>query len=73
MEELAVRLNKIEDSYYDFVVAVLNYINKKQSRKEKIDYFMNNNPEALTSDILEFISRQDDFYEDAAYVQMEVG
>ena len=32
---------------------------------------MNKNPLASTSDILEFISEQDDFYEDAAYAEMD--
>ena len=33
---------------------------------------LNNNPSALSSDILDFISEQDDFYEDAAYAHAEV-
>ena len=44
------------------------YVNKKDSRLKAVDSFMNNNPSALSSDILEFISKQDDFYEDAAFV-----
>lgn len=73
MEEFTIKLNQIEDSYYDFVVAVLTYVNKKQSRYEAVRGFMDANPEALSSDILEFIADQDDFFEDSVYAQAKVG
>lgn len=72
MEDLAVRLNNIEDSYYGFVVAVLTYVKKKQSRFDRINDFLNHNPTALTSEILTFISEQEDFYEDAALAHAKV-
>lgn len=65
-EALAIKLNNVADSYYGFVVAVLTYVNNKESRMEVVENYINNNPSALSSDILEFISKQDDFYEDAA-------
>ena len=68
MEEFAIILNNVTDSYYGFIIAVLTYVKKKDSRLKAVDSFMNNNPSALSSDILEFISKQDDFYEDAAFV-----
>lgn len=67
MKELTIRLNNVEDSYYGFVAGVLTYVKKKESRYTKVKDSMDNNPSALTSDILEFISNQDDFYEDAVY------
>lgn len=73
MTEFTIRLNEVADSYYGFVVAVLTYVKKKSSRYDRVNEFMNNNPEALSSDILEFISNQDDFYEDAARPQAQVG
>ena len=73
MEEFTIKLNQIEDSYYDFVVAVLTYVNKKQSRYEAVRGFMDAHPEALSSDILEFIADQDDFFEDSVYAQAKVG
>lgn len=72
MENFTIRLNNVADSYYDFVVAVLTYVNNKKSRLEVVENFMNNNPSALTSDILGFISQQPDFFDDAAYVQAKV-
>lgn len=64
MEEFTIRLNNIKDSYYGFVVAVLNYVKGNNSRYDIVSTFMDNNPEALSSDILEFISGQNDFYDD---------
>ncbi len=72
MEELAVRLNNVPDSYYGFVVAVLTYVNNnKRTRKGVVEEFLDSNPNALSSEILEFISGQDDFYEDAAFATSE--
>ncbi len=73
MEEFTIMLNNIEDSYYDFIVAVLTYVKKKQRRFDVVKEFIENNPTALTSDILAFISEQEDFYEDAAYAHAQVG
>ena len=56
-----------------FIVAALTYVKKKPSRLEAVETFMNDNSNALTSDILGFISEQDDFYEDAAPAWAEAG
>ena len=71
MEKFVIKLNKVADSYYDFVVAVLTYVKNKDSRLEVVEGYIDNNPSALTSDILEYISEQDDFYEDATYEQAD--
>lgn len=73
MESITMRLNNIADSYYDFVVAVLTYVNNKKARLGIVEQFLNDNPQALASDVLGFIASQDDFYEDAAYARAEVG
>ena len=67
MEAFTIRLTNVADSYYDFVAAVLTYVKNKKSRISIVGKFMDDNPNALSSDILEFISKQDDFFEDAAY------
>lgn len=72
MSEFTIRLNSVPDSYYGFVVAVLSYVKTNNIRYNKVNEYMNNNPKALTSDILEFISNQDDFYDNAAYAQAQV-
>ena len=71
MEAFTIKLNNVADSYYGFVVAVLTYVKNKEARLEVVERFMNNNPSALSYDILEFISEQDDFYEDAAYAHAD--
>ena len=72
-DELTIRLNNISDSYYGFVAAVLTYVKQKQSRFEAVVNFMDGNPGATTSDILLFISNQDDFYEDIQGQRVNVG
>lgn len=72
MEKLTIRLNSVKDTYYGFVAAVLTYVKKKPSRQKKVEAFMENHPGALTADILDFISNQDDFFDDAAYDHAEV-
>lgn len=72
MDAFKTKLINVADSYYGFVVAVLTYVKKKNSRLKAVEQFMIDNPSALTSDILSFISEQDDFYEDAAFAQAEV-
>lgn len=64
MNELKRMLNNVNDSYYDFVVAVLTYANKKEARTTSIKKFIADNPNATTSEILSFISEQNDFWED---------
>lgn len=72
MDNFTVKLNNVADSYYGFVVAVLTYVNNKKSRLATVETFLEDNPSALSSDILEFISEQDDFYEDAARARADV-
>ena len=60
-------LEKVEDSYDGFVAAVLTYTNKNDIRYECVRTYMEQHPKALSSDILEFISKQNDFYDDAVY------
>ena len=67
MEELVNLLNKVEDAYFDFVIAMVKYAEKKQSRKEALVQYLKNHSDATSSDVIEFVSEQADFYEDAAY------
>ncbi len=71
MEEFTISLNNVPDSYYGFVTAVLTYVKNKESRRQIVEEYMYSNPSALTADILEFISQQDDFGDDAARVHAE--
>jgi len=70
MSELSVMLNEIEDSYYDFVSAMLHYAEKKPSRSEALLTYLKKNPTAKSSEVIRFVSEQPDFFEDAAYMQV---
>ena len=69
MEELTKLLNDVQGSYYDFVVAMLHYAKKKKSRLVVLTDFIKKIKDLTTSDIIEFVSSQPDFYEDAAYTK----
>lgn len=66
MEELTRLLNAVSDSYYDFVTAMLKYASKKESRMRILTEYLKENTKATTSDIIFFVSTQEDFFEDAA-------
>ena len=69
MGELAALLNQVEDSYFDFISAMLHYAQKTESRQTLLIDYLKNHPEAKSSDVIRFVSDQPDFYEDAAYMQ----
>ena len=63
MEELTKLLNNVKGSYYDFVVAMLHYAQKKKSRLVVLTDYIKKNKDLTTSDIIEFVSSQPDFFE----------
>ncbi|MCQ2521411.1 MAG: hypothetical protein MJ105_03440 [Lachnospiraceae bacterium] len=71
MEEFAIRLNNVPNSYYGFVSAVLSYVKKNQTRFDVVSKYMNENPTSNSSDILWFISQQPDFFEDSVSYSSE--
>ena len=66
MGELKKLLQNVGDSYNDFVMGMMNYADFNADREERLIGYLKNNPEALSSDIIEFVSKQADFYEDAS-------
>ena len=65
MEKLTEMLNNISDSYYDFVVSVLNYAKRNNKNTEAMIAFIENNPNALSSDVLEYMLSRDDYFDHA--------
>ena len=65
MEELIELLNNVEDTYEDFVIGVIAYIKIEGNEKKigMIKNFIIEHPEALSSDILEFITEKTGFFE----------
>lgn len=52
MEELKVLLENVSDSYYDFVLGMLQSAREHYDRIDEIIAYIKDNPEADTSDIL---------------------
>ena len=69
MEELVSLLNGVEDSYFDFVSAMIHYAGKKESRMHLLVKYMKENPNSKSFDIVKFVSNQKDFMEDAAFMR----
>ncbi|MBQ3546640.1 MAG: hypothetical protein IJA34_16900 [Lachnospiraceae bacterium] len=72
MEELTKRLIAIPDSYDDFVAGIVSYAKRKQERLRKIIDFLDETPDALSSDVVEFVIMQPDFHEDGVRAKKEV-
>lgn len=66
-QDLRKKLCEVKDAYEDFLAAMITYAAKKQERYVRVMDFLKKNPDALSSDILWFVSNQEDFMEDAAY------
>ena len=64
MEELYSKLCKIPDSYYAFVLGITEYCKKKPERLSKMMDFLNYNQNIGSSEVVEFMVKQPDYYED---------
>ena len=64
MEELYNMLNAIQDTYFEFVDSVLAYAKKKPERLAAVLDFMKSHSNLTSSDVIYFISKQPDFFED---------
>lgn len=69
MAELKKKLSEVKDTYEDFQAAMIRYAAKKPERYERVVDYLRKNPDALSSDVLWFVSNQEDFMEDAAYCE----
>ena len=65
MERLTELLNKVKDSYYDFVVGILNYAKRDEKNLEEMTTYLERHPESDTSDIIEYMISRDDYYDHA--------
>lgn len=64
MEELKRMLINVSDSYYDFVVGILDEAKKSESRKKALTGYINNHPKATTSDIVKYLTDELGLYEE---------
>ena len=63
MERLTELLNNVHDSYYDFVVGVLNYAKKSNNNLNEMTSYIEEHPEAGTSEILSYMISRENYYE----------
>ena len=68
MDRLIELLNNISDSYYDFVVGVANYAKIKDDNCDAMISFIENNPQALSSEVLEYMISRKDYYDHAQII-----
>ena len=67
IKKLWERLENVPDAYPDFVEGTIYYARKKPERMKAVMGYLSGHPDALSSDIVGFVSKQPDFMEDAAY------
>lgn len=72
MEELYNRLVAVSDSYFGFVAGVTTYAKRKPERVKAVLDYMNNNQNATSSDILQFVVTQPDFHDDGLLYKEKV-
>lgn len=65
MERLTELLNGVHDSYHDFVVGVVTYAKRNSNNLKEMTKYIEDNPEAGTSEILGFMLSREDYYEHA--------
>ena len=65
VRELVNKLSNVPNAYTGFVLGITTYAKKKPERMAKVMEYMEQNPNATTSDIVRFVVEQEDFYEDA--------
>lgn len=71
MDQLISRLNSIPNAYYEFVDSVVDYAESKESHLTLLMDFLNARPNASITDVLRFISKQPDFFDDEVPVEEE--
>ena len=64
MEELKEMLINVQDSYFDFVLSMLDEAKKSEKRAKGMINYLKDNPNALTSDILEYVINDLGLYQD---------
>lgn len=67
MNELENKLLSVSDSYDDFVAGIMSYVHIKgnEHKADMIINFINLHPAALSSDIVEYVTKETDFFSSA--------
>lgn len=64
MEELFSKLNKVPGCYFGFIAGVIAYVKKKPEHIKTVMDFLDTSETLTTSDIIEFIAKQPDFFDE---------
>lgn len=64
IDYLRYKLHIVADAYSDFEIALLAYATKSTIRLRKTICYLVNHPEAKSSDVIEYVSNQPEFWED---------
>lgn len=65
MKILEQKLWNVSDSYIDFVHGMMSYSMHSPQRPARLEKFIDEHPDATTSDIIYYVSCLPDFYDDA--------
>ena len=63
VKKLQDRLVMVPDTYSDFVSGIIHYSLKKPERMNVVMEYLEKHPDAMSSDIVKFVSDQPDFME----------
>ena len=63
MEKLQQMLRDVSDSYWDFVEGVMIYAKDKEEHCVELIEYIEEHPEACTSDILKFVATREDYFD----------
>ncbi len=64
MDELKSKLEGVVDSYYDFVVGLMLEVKAGDANKDELISYIDQNPEATTSDIIRRFVKPDEHSND---------
>ncbi len=64
IRKLQDRLESVPDAYPDFVTGIIHYARKRPERMNSVMEYLGEHPDALSSDVVRFVSDQPDFMED---------
>lgn len=63
MESLEYKLRNISDSYQGFVMGMITYAKEAPEKKARLETFLEQNPQASASDIIEYVCSFPDFFD----------
>ena len=63
MERLEAKLRSVTDSYQSFLMGMISYAKEAPAKRVRLEAFLDQNPQASASDIIEYVSSFADFFD----------